>query len=96
MEVRVGIIINFSATGAFIATIHRHAIFFDGIVAVQGLGQRAGKNFEFLKLFAGKQIRVAEAAARERALQKLHALLVGEKLERHSAKMVPRDGADAK
>jgi hypothetical protein len=97
MDVGVGIVINFAATGAFIAAIYGHAVLFGWILAIQGLGQGAGERFEFFDLVAGKQVGMAEPAARERALQDLRALLAGEMFEGHGLSlMVPTEGVEPK
>jgi hypothetical protein len=80
----MNIIVDFDAAGTDVATIYGFAVLFDGILAIQGLCQSSRKRFKFFKLVAGKQIGVAQPAARERALQERHALLVGELIERHA------------
>jgi hypothetical protein len=74
MDVGVRSIFNFQATGTFIATISRRAGSFDRILAIERFGQSAREQFQFVQLIAGEQIGMAEAIARERALEQLNAL----------------------
>ena len=84
MNVRVRIVFNFFAIQTLIAAVGGDAGSCDWILTVQGFRQRARERFEFLKLMASEQIRVAEATARQRALQQLNALrLFGKVCESH-------------
>jgi len=74
MDVGVGFAVNFPAAQAFVAAIRRHAVRFDRVLAVQGFGQRAGEQFQIVKLVAPEQISVTKPAARQRALQQFDAL----------------------
>src|SRR5579871_2635285 len=71
------IVIDFAAAEALFAAIRGHSVRADWIEAVKRLGQVAGDGFEFLERIAGKEIRMAEASAREGTLQELHALAGG-------------------
>ena len=74
MDVGVGFVVNFPAAQTFVAAIRRHAVRFDRVLAVQNFGQRAGEQFQIVKLVACEQVSVPEPSARQRALQQLDAL----------------------
>ena len=70
----MSIIINFSASQAFVAAIGGDPVRFDRIPAVQSFCQRTGEQLQIVKLVAGEQVSMTEAAAGERTLQQLDAL----------------------
>ena len=79
-------IVDFFAAQAFLAAVCGRAVGFDGALAVERFGERAREVFEGFDLIAGEQVGMAQPAARQRALQKLHALGLRRKIsEGHAA-----------
>jgi hypothetical protein len=84
MNVRMAVVVNFSAIDALVATISGVGTSFDRIQAIQGFGQRPGNEFEFFQLMAGKKVSVAQPSACKRTLKQLHTLrLFGKAFKRH-------------
>ena len=73
MHIGMGVVVNFPAAQTGVAAIGGHAAGFDGILAVQRFGQRAGERFQFFELIPGEQVGVAQPPAGERALKQLDA-----------------------
>jgi hypothetical protein len=89
MHIGMSVVVNFPAAQTGVAAIGGHAAGFDGLLAIQRFGQRAGQIFERFDLIAGEQVGVAQPPARQRALQKLDALgLVGNIFEGHDFGLV--------
>jgi hypothetical protein len=80
MHVGMGVVVNFPAAQTGVAAIGRHAAGFDGVLAVQRFGQRAGGRFQFFELIPGEQVGVAEPPAAERTLEQFDALRLFRKM----------------
>ena len=75
-HVRVVLVLDLLATEALVAAINRRPGLPGGLLAIEGLGQRAGQGLQLAELVAGEEVAVGQAPAFERALQQLHALLL--------------------
>jgi hypothetical protein len=82
-------VVDFPAGKTPVTTVNGRAAAFDRFLAIEGFGQRASKGFERLDLMAAEEIAMAKAAALERALEQLDALLLVRKIcECHRASIL--------